>query len=51
MDMRLYVLYTPYTTSSKGKTGNIIMFAQFEEGNVLSETYNDAESGDESDDN
>ena len=33
------------------KTGDVITFAQFEEGNLLSETRNDAESGDESDDN
>ena len=30
------------------KTGNIITFAQFEEGNILTEIRNDAESGDES---
>ena len=30
MDMRPEVKYTPYATSAKGKTGNIIMFAQFE---------------------
>ena len=41
--------YTPYATSSKEKTGDIITFAQFEEGNILTETSNDAESGDESD--
>ena len=32
--------------SSKEKTGDVIMFAQFEEGNILTETLNDAESGD-----
>ena len=48
MAMRPSVIYTPYATSSKGKTGDIIMFAQFEEGNILSETRNNAESGDES---
>ena len=31
------------------KTGDVITFAQFEEGNILTETCNDAESGDESD--
>ena len=31
------------------KTGDIITFAQFEEGTLLSETRNDTESGDESD--
>ena len=29
------------------KTGDVIMFAQFEEGNILTETRIDAESGDE----
>ena len=36
MAMRLSVLYIPYDTSSKGKTGNIIMPTHFEEGNLLS---------------
>ena len=42
--------YTPCGTSSREQTGNIITFAHFEEGGLLSETRNDAESGDESDD-
>ena len=49
MEMRPTVTYTLYTTSSKEQTGNIITFAQFEEGDLLSETRNDTESGDESD--
>ena len=44
------VLYTPYAIYSKGQNGNIITFAQFEEGNLLCETHDDAESVDESDD-
>ena len=48
MAMRLEVTYTPYATSSKEKTGDVITFAQFEEGDLLSETRNDTESGDES---
>ena len=32
----------------KKKTGDVITFAQFEEGNILNKTRNDAESGDES---
>ena len=44
------VTYTPYAIPSNEKTGDIITFAQFEEGGVLSETRDDAESGDESDD-
>ena len=48
--MRPYVTYTPCATYSREKTGNIIMFAQFEEGNLLSETCNDTESGEKSDD-
>ena len=49
--MRLAVTYTPCATSLRGKTGDIIMFAQFEEGNILTKTCNDAESSDESNDN
>ena len=47
MAMRLTVTYTPYATYSKEQTGNVITFAQFEEGNLLTETRNDTESGDE----
>ena len=43
------VMYTPYETSSKEQTGDVITFAQFEEGNIFNETRNDAEIGDESD--
>ena len=49
MVMRLAVTYTPYATSSKEQTGDVITFAHFEEGNLISETRNDTESGDESD--
>ena len=42
------VMYTPYDTSSKEQTVNVITFAQFEEGDLLTETRNDTESGDES---
>ena len=42
------VTYTPYATYSKEQTGNVITFAQFQEGNILTETRNDAESCDES---
>ena len=41
--------YTLYATSSGEQTGDVITFAQFEEGDLLSETRNDTESGDESD--
>ena len=51
MGMHLAVSYMPYATYSKEQTGNIISFAQFEEGGLLSETYNDMEIGNESDDN
>ena len=47
--MRPAVTYTPYTTSPKEQTGDVITFAQFEEGNIWTETRNDAESGDKSD--
>ena len=49
--MRQAVSYTPYATSSRKQTGNIFMFTQFEEGNLLSETQDDAKSGDKSNDN
>ena len=49
MAMRLAVTYTLYATSSKEQTGDVITFAQFEEGNLISETRNDTESSDESD--
>ena len=41
MDMRLAGSYTPYSTPSKEKTGDIITFTQFEEGDLLSETLDD----------
>ena len=44
MAMRLAVTYTPYATCSKEQTGDVITFAQFEEGNILTETRNDTES-------
>ena len=47
------VSYTPYATSSREKTGDIITLAKFEEGNLffetqnlLSETRDDAERSD-----
>ena len=49
MAMRPTVTYTPYASSSKEQTGDVITFAQFEEENLISETRNDAESDDESD--
>ena len=49
MVMRPAVTYTPYAKSSKEQTGDVITFAQFEEGNILTETRNDTESGDKSD--
>ena len=48
MVMRPEVMYTPYAMSSREQTVDLITFAQFEEGNILTETHNDAESGDES---
>ena len=43
------VTYTPYATSSKEQTGDVITFTHFEEGNLITETCNNTESGDESD--
>ena len=51
MDMRPSATYITCATSSRKKTDDIITFVEFEEGNLLSETRKDAESGDESDDN
>ena len=34
MAMSLAVMYTPYETSSKEQTGDVINFAQFEEGKI-----------------
>ena len=48
MAMHPTVTYTPYATSSKEKTGAVIMFTHFEEGDLLTETHNNIESGDES---
>ena len=45
--MRPAVTYIPCATSSREQTGYIIMFTQFEEGNIKTKTRNDAESGDE----
>ena len=45
MAMRLAVMYTSYATSSKEQTGDVITFAQFEEGDLLTETCNNTESG------
>ena len=46
MAIRRYVTYTTYDTSSREQTVDIIKFEQFEEGNILTKTCNDAESGD-----
>ena len=51
MVMRLVVTYTPCTLSSRGKTGNIVMFTFFEEGGILAKTRKNAEIGEESNDN
>ena len=47
--MRPAVTYTLYVPSSKEQTGNVITFAQFEEGEKWTETGNNAESGEKSD--
>ena len=46
MVMRVSVTYTPCATCLRGKPGDIITFAHFEEVNILTKTRNDAESGD-----
>ena len=45
------ITYTHCVTSSKEQTGDIIMFAHFEEGKLLSETREDLGNGDKSDGN
>ena len=47
--MRPAVTYTPCATSPREQTDDMITFEQFEEGNILTKTSNDSESGDESD--
>ena len=42
--MRLSATYTPCATSLMEQTGDIITFTQFEEGNILTQNPNDAES-------
>ena len=48
--MRKDVTYTTCATSSREQTDDIILFAQFEEGNILTKNCTNAESGDKSDD-
>ena len=48
MVMRPAVKYTLYGTSLREQTGDVITFAQFEEGNILTKTFNGAERSDES---
>ena len=50
MAMRPDVSYIPCDTSLRGKTDDIITFTNFEEANLLSESSNDAGSGDKYDD-
>ena len=47
--MRPDVAYIPYATSSREQTGDIIKFTQFKEGDLLYETHENAEIGDEYD--
>ena len=48
--MRLYISYITCATSSKEQTGNIITLTQVEDGYLLSETCEYAESNEESGD-
>ena len=47
MAMRPAVTYTPYATSLREQTGDIITFTQFEEGDILTKTRNYADSDDD----
>ena len=51
MEMRSAVTYKPWATSSREQTGDLITFAQFEEGNIWTKTRNNAEIGDVSNNN
>ena len=50
MAMHPSVTYTPCDTSLREQASVIIRFTQFDEGNILTKTCNDAESRDGSDD-
>ena len=50
MTMRPAATYKNCATSLRKKTSDIITFAQFEEGSILTKTRNNAESGTESND-
>ena len=49
MEICQAVMYTPYDMSFKKQTGDVITFALFEEGGILTETRNDTEISDEPD--
>ena len=49
--MRPDMTYTPCATSSTGITGDIIRFAQFEEGDIFTKTRSNEESREKSNDN
>ena len=51
MAMNMDVSYTPYATSLKEQTSDIITFTHLEEGGLSYETHDTAESSDESDKN
>ena len=46
MDMCPAVTYTPCATPSREQTSDIIAFANFEKGNILTKSCNDAEISD-----
>ena len=50
MALRPDISYIPCDTSPRGKTGDKITFAQFEEGDLSSETRDDTASGNKSSD-
>ena len=49
--MGLDASYTPCATFLREKICDIITLIQFEQGNILTKTRNDTESGDKSNDN
>ena len=50
MALRPAVMYTPCYPFFREQTGDIFTFAHFEEGDIRTKTFNDAESGDKTDD-
>ena len=51
INMHLVVSYTPYATYPKEQTDDMVMLAQFEEGNLIYDTCDNAESSEKPNNN